>query len=707
MLPKGALARQNSSSCGTKSPTPVGGLTRGTPTTGRLGATPGGGGQSRTTVQPARTTSLPTGDDRSPLPGQIPRAKSDHGKRLAITPKGHNDLVELMQSKDKLRQYAEKPFRKKGNIDGRLSYGEFTCAFEEVLEEIEVSKPNDVQMREIFKKHAAGTDGVKMEDYESLIFRFLCFIRATQEVDVTPARRSNNGEERDKQWRQEFIRTREQRFDDVYVREKQLGKGSFGVVYSVSPKFKKGTMRVVRVCKVVSKEMAKKAGTPPEKVREELAVLKRLDHPNVLRVFEDFEDEANFYLIMESCVGGDLGDYLRNLGNIDKATYERWVAKVMQHTLSAISYCHGKSVIHKDLKPENVMLSTTRDTPVQDMHVVVVDFGLSEMFQCPTDRTNIVSGTPPYMAPEVWAGNAGKSCDVWSCGIIMFYLLAGVLPFMARRIEEFPPLLRKDPDWQRMGGATQEAQRFCRRMLQKMEHLRPAARDALKDLWFEAQGLSALSDQYSSPKPAVTTSLIRNLTAIGERSNFEKFVARLVATQLDASQQKKVNDAFRAFDTDRDGLLSREELKQGLASLGVRPADIELVVNELDVGNNGTVSYTEFLAGVTNVRAKDPEERETMLWIAWQQFNPDEKGRVRTTALEEALAARGMTVAEVPPEFLAELQKDKSGYVDFTAFQRLLGQDKSNRVVANMLSGGNFKDRKLVEWFLRKTGLSK
>jgi len=661
--------------------------------------------QGRTT----RTYSMPVGDDRSPktpTPMGIPRAKSD-GKRLAITPKGHNDMVELMQSKDKLRYYAERPFRRKGNLEGRLNYREFTEAFDEVLEEIELSKPSDVQMQQLFDKHRAGTEGVKMEDFESLMFRFLCFIRATQEVDVTPTRRSNTGEERDKQWRQEFIRTKTARFDDVYVRDKQLGKGSFGVVFSVAPKLhKKGTKRFVRVCKIISKEMAKRAGTSEVKVREEFAVLKRLDHPHVLRIFEDFEDETNFYLVMESCVGGDLGAYLRNLGDIDAVSYERWVAKVMQHTLSAIAYCHGKSIIHKDLKPENVMLSTTRDTPVQDMHVVVVDFGLAEMFQSPTDRSNIVSGTPPYMAPEVWAGNAGKSCDIWSCGVIMFFLLSGRLPFHGRRIEEFPQLVRREPDWALMGGATPEAQRFCKRMLQKMEHQRPSARDSLKDLWFEAQGCNAAGDQHVSPSRAVNHSMIRNLTTLGERTNFEKFIARLVATQLDASQQKKVNDAFRAFDADGDGLLSREELKQGLASLGVSGADLEQVVNELDVGNNGAVSYTEFLAGMTNVRAKSPEEREALLWIAWQQFNPDERGRVRTTALEDALAARGFTVADVPPEFLEELSRDSTGYVDFAAFERLLGQDKSSNVLHTLLSDSK-KSSKLLRWFLGKTGLNK
>merc|ERR1719510_2146397 len=99
-------------------------------------------------------------------------------------------------------------------------------------------------------------------------------------------------------------------------------------------------------------------------------------------------------------------------------------------------------------------MSTTRDTPVRDMHVVVVDFGLAEVFTHPTDRSGVVSGTPPYMAPEVWQGNFSKSCDVWSVGIMLFFLLAGRLPFMAQSVKDFPRELRGEPDWGMMGGAT-------------------------------------------------------------------------------------------------------------------------------------------------------------------------------------------------------------------------------------------------------------
>merc|ERR1719247_3133437 len=120
------------------------------------------------------------------------------------------------------------------------------------------------------------------------------------------------------------------------------------------------------------------------------------------------------------------------MGGTSAGSYERWVARVMYQTISAIRYCHDKGVVHKDLKPENVMIATPKGTPLEQMHVVVVDFGLSEVFSNPESRSNVVSGTPPYMAPEVWRGNSGRACDVWSCGVMLFFLLSGQFPFVGK-----------------------------------------------------------------------------------------------------------------------------------------------------------------------------------------------------------------------------------------------------------------------------------
>merc|ERR1712048_1066295 len=154
--------------------------------------------------------------------------------------------------------------------------------------------------------------------------------------------------------------------------------------------------------------------------------------------------------------------------------------------------------------------------------------------------------------------------------------------------EEFVHVVKREPDWMLMGGATLDAQRFCRQMLHQLESSRPTARKALKDRWFEVTGVV---EPERSAFDALDKTQIRNLLSVGERSSFEKFVSRLVATQVDASQQRQANQAFRAFDTDGDGMLSRSELRAGLKALGASPTHIEQIVNELDIGRTGQISY--------------------------------------------------------------------------------------------------------------------
>jgi len=555
----------------------------------------------------------------------------------------------------------------------QLSFFEFKDAFLRLQEELEVvDKPNEEAMRKLFQKHSSaqpdpktGTTGLGPEEYEALLFRMLTFMLASGEVEVSSHGSPKAGEERDKRWREEFLKKNSQRFQEVYRKGRKLGEGSFGAVFEVAHRSNESS---IRVCKVIQKSSADKAKTSHQRVREEFAVLKRLDHPHVVRIFEDFEDEQCFYLIMEPCRGGDLLEAVRNPMTRNPQEWEMWCAKVIQHTLSAVAYCHSKGIMHKDLKPENVMMSSAKKAPIQDLHVVVVDFGLAQMLS-PEGRGTEIAGTPPFMSPEVWAGNFSQSCDIWSCGVMLFFMLSGTYPFMAKRIEEFPAAVAKEPDWSRIGGASSEAQYICFDMLRKHEADRPAAHELLSHSWFQRFGLGSSTSDIQK--------LGRGLLQVKERSSFERFVARLVATQMDAGQLKRINEAFRTFDLDKDGSLSREELVRGLTTLGASPEEAQKVMEELDVSRTGRISYTEFLAGVTDLRQRSPQERDRLLKLAWQQFGPDQRGMVKTGSIQAALAARGLTVAELPKEFLKELRRGSAGEISFEAFRGLFAGDES------------------------------
>jgi len=266
---------------------------------------------------------------------------------------------------------------------------------------------------------------------------------------------------------------------------------------------------------------------------------------------------------------------------------------------------------------------------------------------------------------------------------MLFFMLSGNYPFMASRVDDFPKAVLRNPDWGRISGASPEANFICWKMLSKSEAERPSAAELLKDNWFAANGLS--NSEYER---RVGAAAARGLLQARERSRFERFVTRLVATQLDAGQQRMVNEAFQAFDTDKDGVVSKQELIRGLMMLGADKEEAQRVVDGLDVSRTGQISYTEFLAGVMDLRGMSEAERHNRLWLVWQQFSPDKNGLVRTGDVQAALAARGMTVAELPQAFLAQLQRGASGQMSFQDFQQLFNQDESYCIMNSLVRRG-------------------
>lgn len=151
--------------------------------------------------------------------------------------------------------------------------------------------------------------------------------------------------------------------------------------------------------------------------------MRNLDHPNIIKLYETFEDSRNIYLVMEICEGGELFDRI-----IDKGQFSETEARVIfTQMIQAINYCHSNGIAHRDLKPENFLfLTKAEDSPIK-----VIDFGLSKHFDEKGGHSAMTTraGTPYYISPEVLSGNYDESCDIWSSGVILYILLSGVPPF--------------------------------------------------------------------------------------------------------------------------------------------------------------------------------------------------------------------------------------------------------------------------------------
>lgn len=163
-----------------------------------------------------------------------------------------------------------------------------------------------------------------------------------------------------------------------------------------------------------------------QKLYREVRIMKSLHHPHIIKLYEVIETKNTVFLVMEYCSGGELYDYLVVHGKMKEKDGR---AKFRQ-ILSAVSYCHKKQIIHRDLKAENLLLD-------KDLNIKIADFGFSNVFD-PESKLDTFCGSPPYAAPELFQGRryVGPEVDIWSLGVILYVLCTGCLPFDGKNLQE-------------------------------------------------------------------------------------------------------------------------------------------------------------------------------------------------------------------------------------------------------------------------------
>ncbi|MQL92090.1 hypothetical protein Taro_024707 [Colocasia esculenta] len=206
---------------------------------------------------------------------------------------------------------------------------------------------------------------------------------------------------------------------------KRLGIGSFGKVKLAEHVLTghKVAIKILNRRKIKEMEME-------EKVRREMKILKLFMHPHIIHLYEVVETHSDIYVVMEHVKSGELFDYIVEKGRLQEDEARRF----FQQIISGVEYCHRNMVVHRDLKPENLLLDSK-------FNVKIVDFGLSNIMR-DGHFLKTSCGSPNYAAPEVISGKlyAGPEVDVWSCGVILYALLCGTLPFDD---ENIPNLFKK------------------------------------------------------------------------------------------------------------------------------------------------------------------------------------------------------------------------------------------------------------------------
>jgi calcium-dependent protein kinase len=270
-----------------------------------------------------------------------------------------------------------------------------------------------------------------------------------------------------------FISINSAKLREVYRIGKMLGQGAFGEV-RVCMHRESGAQRAVKVLR--------KAHMDEDEKRmffNEISVLRDLDHPNILKMYEFFEDEKRYYIVTDICKGGELFDEILNRGKFS----EKDAAVLMKQVLSCINYCHQNRIVHRDLKPENILLEQNKEFD----QIKIIDFGTSLYFK-ENQKLSEKLGTPYYIAPEVLAKNYNEKCDIWSCGVITYIVLSGIPPFNGASDQEIMKRVKtgkfafSDPCWKNISD---QAKDFITQLLTMDMNKRPSAADCLKHPWIE------------------------------------------------------------------------------------------------------------------------------------------------------------------------------------------------------------------------------
>ena len=444
-----------------------------------------------------------------------------------------------------------------------------------------------------------------------------------------------------------FISTTIGKLTDKYEIIEFLGEGTFGRVREVR-EFETGLLRAVKSIPM--------EGIKPEYIStilEEVNMLKSLDHPGIIKIFQVCEDSKYIHIITELCTGGELFD------RILKCKYfsENIAARYMFDIVSTIKYLHEAGIVHRDLKPDNILFEDSSETS----RLKIIDFGTSTKVAKDQMLKKLI-GTPFYLAPEVIKGNYNKQCDVWSVGVSMYIMLCGKPPFGGNNNQEiYDNIVNAKPSFagKVWAGVSKAAKSLVKRALQKEPRLRISISDMFYDPWLRTRAEGLVPEKLMAGRMLNRLADFKNVNKL--RTCTFSFLAHCLAT---ANDLKHVRVLFENLDENGDGRLSREELQKGFKEYcGDHLSNMEDIIAQCDIDGNGYIDYSEFL---TCVVSNSIEISKANLQIAFNALDKDGSGTISRGELQDALEA--LTDKQTIDKIMRDIDLNDDGEIDIEEF---------------------------------------
>ena len=459
-----------------------------------------------------------------------------------------------------------------------------------------------------------------------------------------------------------------------YKRGKLLGKGAFGNVYeSKNPIFdNKIAMKIIDKNKININDINHEIqNEEKEDMKSEINILKKLSHPNIVRIFEFYETDNYFYIITEFCKEGELSNYLNK--NI---LSEAQLCVIFYQVFSGLIYLHQNHIIHGDLKPQNILISSIENNSEYNEKyawIKIIDFGTAKIFKKTIIKGDDIVGTLYYIAPEVFSSNYDnydEKSDIWSVGIILYKALTKKYPFIGKSDEETVHyILEGEHDMRPLMNYSEELQDLIKNLLMKDPNKRPSAIEALNHKWFKKFNGRRL---FSDFKKDEMTQFLNNLYNFSYSKILQLVIAFLVHNLPETESVQKILKLFRYFNESGDCELTKEELKKGLNEFKTEidfEEKLDKIFDELDGDKNGTIEFEEFLRGCID---KSEILNDKYINYAFKFLDKENKKSLSSEQIMSAFFIESEASKEILNNILDSNDYDKNGRIDFEEFKNLI-----------------------------------